>query len=315
MTMGASAPGKLILCGEYAVLEGAPAVVTAVNRRVHATWAKPEAATLLSPEAAAARALAQKACGAVPDALEINVSHLQRDGKKLGLGSSGAGAAAAAAAVLAWHGRDLTSPSVVRQVFEFALAGHHEVAPQGSGVDVACSTFGGTRTFRRSDHGVTTTPLEWPRGVHASVVWTGHPVRTSDLVAGVRDFQAADPTAFHAHLTQMRELAVKFVDAFTSEDVPKVLHLTTVYANAMQTLGELAGVPIVEERLRTVMEEASSHEGAAKPSGAGGGDIAVAFFPESRLVGQFERRCETLGMPPLRLVLGVPGVQPLPDKP
>lgn len=37
MKIGASAPGKLILLGEYAVLEGAPALVMAVNRRAAVT--------------------------------------------------------------------------------------------------------------------------------------------------------------------------------------------------------------------------------------------------------------------------------------
>ena len=35
--MIASAPGKLIVTGEYAVLEGAPALVVAMNRRAIAT--------------------------------------------------------------------------------------------------------------------------------------------------------------------------------------------------------------------------------------------------------------------------------------
>ena len=37
MRIAASAPGKLVLLGEYAVLEGAPALVLAVNRRATAT--------------------------------------------------------------------------------------------------------------------------------------------------------------------------------------------------------------------------------------------------------------------------------------
>ena len=36
MTVVASAPGKIILCGEYAVLDGAPAVCMAINRRARA---------------------------------------------------------------------------------------------------------------------------------------------------------------------------------------------------------------------------------------------------------------------------------------
>ncbi len=37
-TMTATAPGKLILTGEYAVLDGAPAVVVAMDRRVVARY-------------------------------------------------------------------------------------------------------------------------------------------------------------------------------------------------------------------------------------------------------------------------------------
>ena len=33
MRVEASAPGKIVLCGDYAVLQGAPAVVLALQRR------------------------------------------------------------------------------------------------------------------------------------------------------------------------------------------------------------------------------------------------------------------------------------------
>ena len=37
MKISATAPGKLVLLGEYAVLENSPAIVTAVNRRATIT--------------------------------------------------------------------------------------------------------------------------------------------------------------------------------------------------------------------------------------------------------------------------------------
>ena len=40
MSVTASAPGKIVLCGEYAVLWDAPAVCMAVNRRAVATVAQ-----------------------------------------------------------------------------------------------------------------------------------------------------------------------------------------------------------------------------------------------------------------------------------
>ncbi|MFU8876606.1 MAG: hypothetical protein ACNA7E_00585, partial [Wenzhouxiangellaceae bacterium] len=45
----ASAPGKLIVIGEYAVLEGAPALVLGLNRRVRVT-ALPGQGRLSAPQ-------------------------------------------------------------------------------------------------------------------------------------------------------------------------------------------------------------------------------------------------------------------------
>ena len=50
--MRARAPGKLVLSGAYAVLEGAPALVAAVDRYVVADTAR--AAELVTPEVRAA---------------------------------------------------------------------------------------------------------------------------------------------------------------------------------------------------------------------------------------------------------------------
>ena len=110
-----SAPGKLMIAGEYAVLDGAEAVVDAVGRRAYAHLGS-FAQEPLPLEAGAARARAEALLGAVPGALSIDVSELRQAGRKLGLGSSAAAAAAAAGVVFAAHGRDLSSPSVREQI-------------------------------------------------------------------------------------------------------------------------------------------------------------------------------------------------------
>ncbi|TNF61233.1 MAG: hypothetical protein EP303_05910 [Deltaproteobacteria bacterium] len=103
--VGASAPGKALLCGEYAVLEGAPAVVAAVGRRVSVAWREDQ--TTVPPEVEATLQLAQAEVGQVPWSLTLDVSDLEQDRIKLGLGSSAAAATATAGAVFATHGRDL----------------------------------------------------------------------------------------------------------------------------------------------------------------------------------------------------------------
>ena len=110
---GASAPGKLMVSGEYAVLEGSVAVVASAGARVSALWSPDgidrsvsrsddsSQSRPLPPEAALTRRLAEHRVGKVESALVIDVTDLRKSGRKLGLGSSAAASAAVAGAVFA----------------------------------------------------------------------------------------------------------------------------------------------------------------------------------------------------------------------
>lgn len=304
--VGASAPGKALLCGEYAVLDGAPAVVAAVGRRAIARWSDgPEA---MSPEVAATLERARALLGDVPGSLTIDATELRRDDVKLGLGSSAAGAAASAAAVFASHGEDLRDESVRSRVFECALAGHEAVAPSGSGVDVVASTFGGFRRFGR-DPEIRSRALSIPDGLHVRLVWTGHAARTSDLVAKVRRLEGTHPKLFGATMGTLARLAEEFADAFERGSTSDVVELAGKYGAAMGNLGNAASAPIVEERLAHAARLAKVHGGAAKPCGAGGGDVAIAFFADAQAANAFELACGTEGLHPIDVSFGEAGVQ------
>ena len=230
--VGASAPGKALLCGEYAVLDGAPAVVAAVDRRVVVEWS--DDAQPMPPEVVATLERARARFGDVADTgyLSIDANALRRDDVKLGLGSSAAGAVASAGAVFASHGEDISDPHIVQQVFECAFEGHAAVAPSGSGVDVAASAFGGFLCFERTSD-VRTRTLGRPDDLVIRLVWTGRAARTSDLVAQVRELQRNEPEAYETHMTMLATLAKSFADTFERGLAGEVVRLADEYGAAM----------------------------------------------------------------------------------
>jgi phosphomevalonate kinase len=302
-----SAPGKLMVSGEYAVLEGAEAVVAAVNRRA---YARLRAATALEApaEARAAYAQVERILGVLGHEPTVDVSSLRSQGSKLGLGSSAAAAAAAAGLAYAEHGHRLDSLEARARVFQAAYRGHQDISPQGSGADVAASVYGGFLRFRRHGEAAEVAPIHWPASLRVNVVWTGQEARTSTFLAKVSDLAAAQPERHRALIQGLKHESEKFVGAVIAGDIRGVLASTAAYGNAMGELGEAAGISIVNDTLRKVAQLAQQAGGAAKPSGAGGGDVALALFPDDRSQQRFGALCEGHNFALLSIELGAQGV-------
>ncbi|RLB44569.1 MAG: hypothetical protein DRH30_01155 [Deltaproteobacteria bacterium] len=304
---GASAPGKALLCGEYAVLEGAPAVVAAVDRRVSVTWS--EDSTPMPPEVEATLRLARAELGPVPHYLTLDVSDLQQDRVKLGLGSSAAAAVATAGASFAMRGRKLDDAETLQHIFSLALQGHASIAPQGSGVDVAASAFGGFLRFTRTGDDIETRALRCPSDLAIRLVWTGHAARTSELVGKVHRLRCDDPEGYRGCMERLSELSHRFADAFETGNAPEIVAAAAAYCNAMGILGAAARAPIVEAHLGRAAELAMGFSGSAKPCGAGGGDVAVAFFLDTDAAKGFEVACKEEGLHPIDVSWGATGVR------
>ena len=299
----ASAPGKMMLSGEYAVLDGAPAVVCAVQRRALVRWvpagSEREVARGLDhphpnfPEVAAVAAL-----GGLEGDLVVDVSALRGPQVKLGLGSSAAAAAAAAALVSARATQE-------QDVFALAFRGHAEVAPQGSGADVAAAAHGGTLLYEAKSRSVL--PIPWPPGLRAAVVFTGQAASTRELVGRVRELEGRNRLRYASCMTRLSSAALSLAQAFQTRNVPRIIVETADYHDAMRDLGQAARAPIVEERLAELARLARECGGAAKPSGAGGGDVAIGFFPDPEAHQRYERACADAGFEVLDIDLGGPG--------
>lgn len=305
-----SAPGKMMISGEYAVLDGAEAIVAAVDRRAFATLSvAPVVGPIPAPEVQAAFRQAQARAGQVTGHVALDVSSMRQGGLKIGLGSSAAGAAAAAGLVYAEHGQDIESTAVRSEILRAALDGHRAVSPKGSGADVAAAVHGGFLRFRRLDDTTETHVLDWPSSVEVRVVWTGQEARTSDFVAKVEGLAAASPDRHRRVLAALGAEADAFVSAALAKDVGGIIESTQAYGAAMGELGHAAGIDIVTDTLGMVADLARKSGGAAKPSGAGGGDVALCLFPDPAAAERFERACAGAGLQLLSIKLGVPGVR------
>jgi phosphomevalonate kinase len=305
-TYAASAPGKMMIAGEYVVLEGAEAVVAAVDRRAYAQLGPGEQGPL-APEAAATRAAAERELGPVAGALTVDVTELRQEGQKLGLGSSAAAAAAVAGVVFAAHGRDVREPAVREHMLAAALEGHRAVAPDGSGADVAAAVLGGFVRFRRLGAGVETHALRWPAGLELVTVWTGRSSRTSDMLARVRALAAQDPATYRERMRVLAEQSEQLVSALIASEIEAAVECFHAYGTAMGELGQAAGIGIIEETTERIRGLARANGGGAKPSGAGGGDIAIAAFSSPIAANAFRAGCASAGFEVLSLELGVPG--------
>jgi phosphomevalonate kinase len=291
------APGKLVLTGAYAVLEGAPAIVAAVDRYVVADTQAPEKTDVRQLYAA--------------DDL----------GQKLGLGSSAAAMVASFGARALLRGEDPRHPPVRAEIFRAVRDAHRREQGGGSGVDVASSVYGGVLRYALSREGrapgggrsarstkppeaiIRAAPL--PSTLTLAAFWSGTSARTSDLLTRVDALRARGGAA--GVFTALRGVAEEAADAVN--DAARFVQRAAAFGRALATLGEAADAPIVPPPFAELGALAEREGAAFFPSGAGGGDVAVwiGLAPPS---SEFCARAVALAFRPLTLAVDHGGVRP-----
>lgn len=292
----ASAPGKLVLSGEYAVLAGAPALVLAVDRRVRCSltprsqgdWridgrgfaerlALTKDAAFAAPANTTAGILRQAmAADAAPDHLHVAVdsSACYLHGTKLGLGSSAAAVTALASAAAALGGATLTLTALI--------AIHQALQGGGSGLDVAAAVTGGVIRFQQGR----VAPARLPAGLRLGFVFTGTGTRTADLVARFDAWRTgAQPRALDRLLDAAQEVIGCSEDCTVTAET--FVAAMGDYAAVLQRLDRAAGIGIYGEGHRLAQALAAKCRVVYKPSGAGGGDMGLALATEAERLAAF----------------------------
>lgn len=302
----ASAPGKLVVSGEYAVLDGAPAVALAVDRRAVARveaadrWSatapgfaeRPLAFSVAAsrlewPEGDSPLPLLDAVFAALarapesPVALTLDTTLFSDAGGKLGLGSSAALAVAASGALTTW------STGSCDDLHETAAAAHRELqGGRGSGVDVATAVHGGLIQYRMPDD---VADLAWPRGLHARVLSSGVPASTT---AKLDRLAAADRDPSRQALAAKAAAAA---DAWRSADCDAVLASTAAFAASLAAFSEAHDLGVFASGHERLWMLAQSQGLVYKPCGAGGGDAGVVLGRDPEELAAFADAAIRLG--------------------
>jgi phosphomevalonate kinase len=236
--------------------------------------------------------------------VSVDTSAFRRKGRKLGLGSSAAAAVAACGAWLASQGERLDQNLDV--VARLSHAGHRLAqGGRGSGVDVAASVHGGVLRFQK---GEPVASVDLPI-LFLAVVDTGASASTSQLLSAVEELRRHAPALHEEHMQGLVRSASEFVEALAAQDPAAAIQLADDYGRRMAALGESCGCSIVTPILHLIASAARAAGGAAKPSGAGGGDLAVAFFSQAAQQEKFLRECKSHALTSVRLQIGAQGLR------
>ncbi|MBW1605601.1 phosphomevalonate kinase [Lactobacillus sp. Sy-1] len=222
-------------------------------------------------------------------------SELDSDnGQKYGLGSSAAVTVAVVKAickVVGYHVDLIT-------IFKLAAIAHLSVQGNGSLGDVAASVYQGWIAYQSFDrkwllnhlahHTIAdTVAIEWPHlkiealnppaELQVLIGWTGRPASTAHLVGKVANKRVDESTFYNHFLTASNECVNKMIQAFRNHDLQSIQEQIHHNRQLLVALANHTNVNIETPQLKQMCDIVNQLGGAAKSSGAGGGDCGIAI--------------------------------------
>jgi phosphomevalonate kinase len=350
----ASAPGKLVVIGEYAVLHGASGIAIAVDVRARAgvsaltgtdseltvtgepqpwrfgwgtrgtpEWRETPASgqgRILEVVAGVLRErdLLPRRLPALRFTLDSGSFRIQPaggTGEKLGLGSSAAVTVALTGALL----QQFAAMAPAReQLLALCLEAHRRFQDgAGSGIDIAAAVMGGVVGVSTIAGEAVWRELPMLADLQWVALWTGAGASTTAMLTRFENFRTRHPGAFAHHMDDLRVVSEAALVAWDRADVPNVLRAAAEYDAALRRLDQEAGIGIytaAHERLANLVRRLGA---VYKPSGAGGGDFGLALSDSADVIDDISRAAQAEGIlvVPLRTVAAGVELQPWQRRP
>lgn len=302
--------GKLYIAGEYAVIHpGHPAVILATQRNIRATIETSDRFHLVSVNnrreivfddfdmmddywkyalcaiSVFYQFLEEKEVDFFPVSISLKSDLDSDDGRKLGLGSSGAVVASIFKGLNQYYEQHLDHLSL----FKLCVISQNRLRIGGSYGDLAAAVFGGVIRYTRfADFDIEGSifrllQMDWPKlsieyldfpfKLNLVVGWTGEPISTQLQIDAVSRFYH-DPM-YLQWLSQSEKIVDDLVQSKSSDTFLEGIRRYRIW---LKKLEEMTHLTIETPLIQAFIDICSSRGGAAKSSGAGGGDCAIAFF-------------------------------------
>jgi mevalonate kinase len=276
----ASAPGKLMLMGEHAVLHGKLALVCAVSQRILVTLIpRSDSQITISsslgnystdlrnyeiqpPFQFVLTAITQQ-LALIDSGLDLVIESSFTD--EMGLGSSAAVTAATTAVVMHWK----TGKIIQQSVFDEGLLTIRKIQGTGSGADLAASVFGGVLAYRMEPVQIEKLDCTFP----ISVVYSGSKQPTVNVIKKVESLRAAQPTVFDSVYDLMEKCTNQAVVAIKKKDWITLGQLLNINQGLMDAIG--VNNKILSEINYALREDVGIF--GSKISGSGLGDCVVGL--------------------------------------
>lgn len=281
MQLKASAPGSLMLLGEYGVLSGKHALVSAINKRIYVSL-KPRTdqqieihSALFGPHTTVLGQIVVKPpyhfVLAVLKQYETRLKQgfdmsIEADfSDQVGLGSSAAVTVATLAAIIGVLNVKLTPLDLIRQGRNIIRT----VQGIGSGADIAASVCGGMVGYQSQPLSAEKFPVSFP----LVVLYSGFKTKTVDAIKKVQHYFSEHPHLLAQLQISIGQCATAGLQAVRKGDFKTLGQMLNIQQGLMDAIG--VNLPVLNDMVFALRKESTIL--GTKISGSGLGDCIVGL--------------------------------------